>query len=478
MRDDIMLDNVNEVREDDVDDNNSGHNENAGSFERSADDMEDLLRKSQIPLFPGRPMNRLGTMLMLLNMCSFHGVSNAFVDELFSLLQKDLLPNNNTMPRTRYEACKTIKKHRLSYDTIHACEKGCVHFWKELSNAIECPKCHSGQYVEGSSIVPKKLLRHFPLIPRLKRMYRCSSIAKLMHWHSSEGESIDGMVQSVVDSSAWKHVNEKWPDFAMEPRNVRLCLALDGMNPFADLSSRHSTWPVMTLNYNLPPWLITKNFFVMLSLIIPGKESVRDQNINVYLQPLVEELELFWHEVPAYDVSSPRGMGDFQLWALLLWTIHEYPTYGLISGCATKGYQGCPVCGPNIDSRYSKALQKNVFGGHRCYLPQTTGHTGGPWLGSMANENSENLQIASVLDTQFRRLSHGQGGLRLGHSDDPVRTHGVKRKSALFRLPYWEVCTEIPKVQLILFIDAICNCHFTFALSNMCLENHVKKCDW
>ena len=175
------------------------------------------------------------------------------------------------MPKTRYEACKTIKKLGLCYDTIHACVKGCVLFRKELSNAMECPKCHSGRYVEGSSTVPRKVLRHFSLIPRLKRMYQCSNIAKLMQWHSSESESMDGMVKLVVDSSAWKHVNTRWPDFAREPRNLHLGLALDGMNPFADLSSRHSTWPVMTLNYNLPPWLVTKNFFVMLFLINPWK---------------------------------------------------------------------------------------------------------------------------------------------------------------------------------------------------------------
>ena len=74
---------------------------------------------------------------------------------------------------------------------------------------------------------------------------------------------------------------------------MRLGLALDGMNPFADLSTRHSMWPVMMVNYNLPPWLVTKNFFVMLSLIIPGKQFVNNSNIDVYMQPLVEEMELY-----------------------------------------------------------------------------------------------------------------------------------------------------------------------------------------
>ncbi len=39
---------------------------------------------------------------------------------------------------------------------------------------------------------------------------------------------------------SWKHINDKWLDFVVDSRNVRLGLALDGVNPFGDLSSCHS----------------------------------------------------------------------------------------------------------------------------------------------------------------------------------------------------------------------------------------------
>jgi hypothetical protein len=48
---------------------------------------------------------------------------------------------------------------------------------------------------------------------------------------------------------------------------------------------------VLILNYNLPPWLIMKKHFVSLSLIIPGKKAVTDDYFDVFLEPLVEELE-------------------------------------------------------------------------------------------------------------------------------------------------------------------------------------------
>ena len=94
-----------------------------------------------------------------------------------------------------------------------------------------------------------------------------------------------------MDSKAWKHVDARWPEFAKEPRNLRLALPLDGVNPFSNQSLSHSSWPIVLLNYNLPEWLITKRFFVMLTLVIPGKESVKEENLHVYLAPLIEQLQ-------------------------------------------------------------------------------------------------------------------------------------------------------------------------------------------
>jgi hypothetical protein len=40
--------------------------------------------------------------------------------------------------------------------------------------------------------------------------------------------------------------------------------------------------------YNLPTWMATKWFFMPLTLLIPGKQQVKSENIDVYLQPLIE----------------------------------------------------------------------------------------------------------------------------------------------------------------------------------------------
>ncbi len=88
--------------------------------------MESIITKASTPLLEGSSINMLSAMLLLLNLKIVHGLSNVFMDELFSLLRKKLLPKGNKMPTTTYEALKLIKELGLSYDSIHTCTNGCV----------------------------------------------------------------------------------------------------------------------------------------------------------------------------------------------------------------------------------------------------------------------------------------------------------------------------------------------------------------
>jgi hypothetical protein len=91
------------------------------------------------------------------------------------------------------------------------------------------------------------------------------------------------------------------------------------------------------------PWLVTKQYFTMLTLIIPRKGSITSSNVDVYLQPLVNELHVLWRGVKAWDAYlgasfSPRAM--------CMWSTHDFLDYGLFASCVTKGQVGCPPCGP------------------------------------------------------------------------------------------------------------------------------------
>ncbi len=177
----------------------------------------------------------------------------------------------------------------LNYHIIHACPNGCILFQGVHIDLDTYPKCGLTRYKDvGKAKVPTKVLHHFPLIPCLKCMFKVPIISNLMVWHN-DNRSTNGLVRHVADSKTWAHIDVMWPEFAIEPYNARLGLVTNGVNPFGVQSSTWSTWPVMLQIYNLPPWLVTKNFFVILTLIILGKEYVKIHNINVYMAPLIAE---------------------------------------------------------------------------------------------------------------------------------------------------------------------------------------------
>ena len=127
----------------------------------------------------------------------------------------------------------------------------------------------------------------------------------------------------------WKLVDHMWLDFASKPRNLRLALSTDGINPHKS----HSCWLVILIIYNLPPWLCMKMKFMMLSLLISGPRKP-GKNIDVYLSPLVDDLKTLWEKgVETYDAHLHEL---FTLKAIILWTINDFPAYGNLVDCTVK----------------------------------------------------------------------------------------------------------------------------------------------
>jgi hypothetical protein len=360
--------------------------ERAGDTNPMADTIDkkfdaEILEEALFELYPGAHSTKLAATILIMNLCTIHGVSNTFANELFAILHAYLLPQENSLPKNYHGTKSLTMKLGLSYYSIHACQKGCVLFRGEHADALCCPKCEQPRYRDlESKIFPVKVLRHFPIIPRLQRMFRSPAISKLMLWHSensSHAEGGDNLVRHPCDSKAWRHFHENVdPEFGNDPRNAHFALAADGVNPFAQTRSTWSTWPMTLLNYNLPPWLCTKQFFVILALLIPGKQSVTSEVFDVYLQPLVEEFLELWRGIPAYDIAKDVGSRSFTLRALLLWTIHDFPGYGTVGGFAHKRYTACPWCGPDLGVEHSVELGKQTYGGTRRWLPEQHAYRG------------------------------------------------------------------------------------------------------
>ncbi|XP_025661460.1 uncharacterized protein [Arachis hypogaea] len=299
-------------------------------------------------------------------------------------------------------------------------------------------------YLDGSLRKKKKkqaakVLRYFPLKPRLKRLYMCSKTAEHMQWHNS-APARDGLLRHPRDGEAWKNFNAMHTLFAEEPRNVRLGLATDGFNPFGALSSTNSVWPVFLIPYNLPPWMCMNHTSFILSMVIPGKKSPGNK-IDVYLQPLINELKDLWIDgVETFDSSSGN---TFRMHAALMWTISDFPGLGMLSGWNTHTGLACPTC--NFDSFpcYLRHSSKWCFMGHRRFLGRNhrfrlnrvrfDGSTEerGPPKKLLGSDILEQQQDVETRDQQ--REESRSGGKR------PRReVKQWNKRSIFFDLPYWK----------------------------------------
>jgi hypothetical protein len=119
-------------------------------------------------------------------------------------------------------------------------------------------------------------------------MFRSPEISKLLCFHSDHPNIDNTVMKSVVNSPAWKHIDTNVDDsFARDGRNLWFGMFLDGVNPFPHTNMTHSTWPVLMFIYNLPPYLVAKKFFIQLCILIFGKSSPTNDNIDAFIRPLL-----------------------------------------------------------------------------------------------------------------------------------------------------------------------------------------------
>uniref|UniRef100_A0A0A8XRK8 Uncharacterized protein n=1 Tax=Arundo donax TaxID=35708 RepID=A0A0A8XRK8_ARUDO len=141
----------------------------------------------------------------------------------------------------------------MPYQKIHVCYNNCMLYYKENRDKEKCDFCNTPRYEDGSNKVPRKVLRYLPITDRLQRLYAHEEIAKKMRWHKEAPRSKSGKMEHPCDAEAWQQFDVDFPDFAQEPRNVRLGFATDGFTPYNIRAASYSCWPVFVIPYNLLP---------------------------------------------------------------------------------------------------------------------------------------------------------------------------------------------------------------------------------
>ena len=56
-----------------------------------------------------------------------------------------------------------------------------------------------------------------------------------------------------ADGSTFQEIEETWSHFKEEPRNLKLSLAIDDVNPFGEMRFVYLVWPIFVINNNIPP---------------------------------------------------------------------------------------------------------------------------------------------------------------------------------------------------------------------------------
>ena len=293
-------------------------------------------------------------------------MTNKSFDAMLAAFRK-AFPDASELPHTYSKMKNFLRAVGIGYDMIHVCKNNCVLFRKDYANLSECPKCKSSRWKDGDAVkrIPHNVLRHFPITPRLQRLFHDAETREDVLWHSRNQEYRDQNVMSHPShGSEWKSFNDKHKEFAADPRHIRLGLASDGFNPFGHQSATYSMWPVLVIPYNMPPNVCTKESNYMMALLIPGPKSP-GKDFDLFMEPLVEELQQLWKGVLTRDLySSPPA--DFFLRAVIIWCIHDYPALGTMSGRTTHGYNACVRCDRNPLS-YAR-LDKTYYIGHRHFL--------------------------------------------------------------------------------------------------------------
>lgn len=408
-----------------------------------------LLKDSQDPVYEGAKSSTMSAILELLHIKTLGRWTNESFSMLLKFLKNRLLPTGSTLPDSYKESKKIMRNLGLSYENIDACVNDCMLYWKENEKLDACNICgasrwktnkHSGEdkCKSNGKKIPHKILRYFPLKPRLQRLFMCSKTASLMRWHDGKKKK-DGTMRHPVDGAAWESFDKEFPEFASDPRNVRLGLASDGFQPFANSKTPYSIWPVVLMPYNLPPDLCMKQSNILLSMLIPGPKGPGDA-IDIYLQPLIEELKDLWDTgVETFDAATQH---HFNLRAALMWTINDFPAYAMLSGWSTKGYLACPRCLKDTRSMRLSHGGKECYMEHRCYLPKN--HRWRKDKDSFDGKVEHGLPPEPCsIDEILRQLEDLEN---IVLSKDPhvktkinheLRGDNWNKKSIFFELPYW-----------------------------------------
>ena len=108
-----------------------------------------------------------------------------------------MLSDANKLSDHTHDVKKILCSMGMNYEWIHACPNDFILYMKNYEGLERCPVCKVDRYKKNKNKILAKVLWHFPIIPRFKRMFRNSDHAKSLMWHS-DGRISDNMLRHLA----------------------------------------------------------------------------------------------------------------------------------------------------------------------------------------------------------------------------------------------------------------------------------------
>ena len=105
------------------------------------------------------------------------------------------------LPKSYDESKKYLRELGLAYENIHVCKNNCVLFRKDKEKLNVCPVCKESRWQDetGTKRVPHKVLRHFLIIPRFKRIFASKRTSEETQWHKKVRKPVDNVMSHPAD---------------------------------------------------------------------------------------------------------------------------------------------------------------------------------------------------------------------------------------------------------------------------------------
>ena len=213
-----------------------------------------------------------------------------------------------------------------------------------------CKICNEPRYKNGK--VARNSYMHFSLIKWIQILLN-SSMSKEMNYRSQYPIHTDRYFDVFDGKNYKKNIADGLFDGCYD---VALGLTADGAKIFK--TKANDCWPLVIVNFNLPPKLRRKREFLHIVGLIPGPCGPKD--MNSFLWPLLDELHELEIDIP--NCYHGNDNVSFTLHAYLICTCGDMPAVNKLA-CVT-GHGGIFPC------RFCKI--QSISNGRYRYVPLTT----------------------------------------------------------------------------------------------------------